>query len=213
MSYYNRDVLSNNIRKNMVLYITVTLFFIIGITIGAITIKALDYNEKQNLVLYMNKFFQIVDKEGIKGANIFSESLKNNFQTIFFIWLLSITVIGIPVTLFIISFRGFIVGFTVAFFIEGMGWKGLILTILAILPQNIIYIPCILALAGISIKFSLNVIKRNLSNGSAQQYKNNILNYTIFAGIIFVIMCFGSVVEAYLSPQLLKSISNYIIMQ
>jgi stage II sporulation protein M len=213
LSYYNRDVIANNIRKNMGIYITVTLFFVIGISIGAITIKALGYNEKQNLVLFMNKFFQIVDKEQIKGASIFYQSLKNNFQTIFFIWFLSITVIGIPVTLFIISFRGFIVGFAVAFFIDGMGLKGIILTILTILPQNIIYIPCIVALAAISIKYSLNVLKRNLGNGAVQHYRNNILNYTIIVSIIFVIMCFGSLVEAYLSPQLLKSISNYIIMQ
>lgn len=197
----------------MGVYLVVTLFFIIGLAVGSITVKVLDLNTKKELVLYLNRFFQIIDNESIKNISICYQSIKNNFQIVFFIWLLSITVIGIPVTLFIISFRGFILGFSVAFFVEGMGWKGLLLTIFAILPQNIVYIPCILGICAISLKFSINVLKRNLSNGVVNQYKSSILNYTLYVGAIFLVMCLGSVIEGYLSPVLIKAISGYIIMQ
>jgi stage II sporulation protein M len=213
LKYYNSDIIIKSIKKDIGLYFAVTLFFIIGLAVGSITVKVLDLNAKKELVLYLNRFFQIMDKESIKNINILYLSIKNNFQIVFFIWFLSITVIGIPVTLFVIAFRGFILGFSVAFFIEGMGWKGLLLTIFAILPQNIVYIPCILGIAALSLKFSLNVLKRNLSNGVVNQYKNSIFNYTMYVGILFFIMCLGSLVEAYLSPILIKAISGYIIMQ
>lgn len=213
MKYYKSDIVIKSIKKDFWLFAGSTLFFLVGLAIGSIAVKVLDLNQKNDLVVYLNRFFQIMDKENIKNSSIFYQSIKNNFQTVFFIWLLSITVIGIPVTLFIISFRGFIVGFTVAFFIEGLGWKGLLLTIFAILPQNIVYIPCIIGIAALSLKFSLNVLKRNLSNGVVNQYKNSIVNYTIFVGAIFLIMCIGSIIEAYISPLLIKAISGYIILQ
>jgi stage II sporulation protein M len=213
LKYYKSDIIIKRIKKDMGVYLVVTLFFIIGLAVGSITVKVLDLNTKKELVLYLNRFFQIIDNESIKNISICYQSIKNNFQIVFFIWLLSITVIGIPVTLFIISFRGFILGFSVAFFVEGMGWKGLLLTIFAILPQNIVYIPCILGICAISLKFSINVLKRNLSNGVVNQYKSSILNYTLYVGAIFLVMCLGSVIEGYLSPVLIKAISGYIIMQ
>jgi stage II sporulation protein M len=213
LNYYKSDIIIKSIKKDIKLYLAVTLFFIIGLAVGSITVKLLDINTKKELVLYLNRFFQIMDKESVKGISMFYQSIKNNFQTVFFIWLLSITVIGIPVTLFIVSFRGFIIGFSVALFIEGIGWKGILLTMFAILPQNIIYIPCILGISALSLKFSLNVLKRNLSNGVINQYKNSILTYTMYIGVIFLIMSLGSAIEAYLSPVLIKAISAYIIVQ
>lgn len=207
------DIIVAIIKRSKWVYLTVTIFFVLGLSIGALMVKALDFNQKKELVIYLNRFFQIMDKENVKGISILYQSLKNNFQTVFFIWLLSITVIGVPVTMFIISFRGFIIGFTAAFFIEGIGWKGVLLTIVAIVPQNIIYIPCLIAIASISLIFSLNVLKRNLTNGPMNQFKNSILNYTVSVFIIYMIMCIGSILEAYLSPALLKAISNYMSMQ
>lgn len=212
MKYFNSDFIFKSIRRDIWFYFGAAIFFIIGLAVGSIALKVLNFNQKTDLIVYLNRFFQIMDKEKVENVNIFYQSLKNNFQTVFFIWFLSITVIGVPVTLFIISFRGFIIGFTVSLFIEGMGWKGLLLSLLAVLPQNIIYIPCIIGIAGISLKFSFRILKRNLSNSVINQYKNSILTYTFCVGILFLIMSIGTFIEAYISPLLLKAISNYVVM-
>lgn len=209
---YN-DVVSKNIHENIGIYFTVTLFFAIGIAAGAFTIKALDYNKKQDLVIYLNNFFQILNSENIPNSQIFLQSLKNNFQTVFFIWLLSITIIGVPVTLFITTFRGFIIGFTVAFLIEGLGWKGLIFTSIAVLPQNILYIPCLLIISAFSLAFSLQAFRQKIRSTASIGVKNNIISYTVIVVIFFIIMCIGSAIEAYLSPVLIKSIASYMIVQ
>lgn len=211
MKRWNGDVIVKSIKKDMVLYLTAIIFLLIGLAVGSITVKVLDFNQKKDLIVYLNSFFQIIGNESVKSSSIFYQSFKNNFQTVFFIWLLSITVIGIPVTLFIIGFRGFILGFTISLFIEGIGWKGVLLSIIGVLPQNIIYIPCIIGIAALSLKFSLNVLKRNLSNGVVKQYKSSILSYTVYVIIIFLIMGIGTVIEAYITPILLKLISSYII--
>ncbi|TDT61923.1 stage II sporulation protein M [Fonticella tunisiensis] len=207
------EQLVKNIKENLGSYFMAVLFFTIGIAAGAFTVKALDNGQKQDLVIYLNRFFQILGNEQIKSTTILVQSLKNNFQTIFFIWLLSITIIGVPVTLFITSFRGFIVGFTISFLIQGLGWKGLLFTLVAVLPQNIIFIPCLIIISALSISFSVHSIKRKVRKGFINNVKGNMLSYTLSVGAILLIMLLGSLVEAYLSPILIKSLSAYMIVQ
>jgi stage II sporulation protein M len=193
-------------------YLISGVFLLIGVVVGSISVKVLDFSQKKELVVYMNKFFQLVTKEDINNFSVFFQAIKNNFQTVFFIWILSITVIGVPVTLFIISFRGFVIGFTIAFFVEGFGIKGLLLTIITILPQNLILIPCLIVISTISLKYSVGVLRKNLGYKNMNLPNFSILNYTITLGVIFLIMSVGSIYEAFLSTALIKMLSNYFMI-
>lgn len=204
---------ARNIRDNIGVYFVVTLFFTIGIAAGAFTVKALDYTQKQDLVSYLNRFFQILTSQNVDKGTIFFQSIKMNFETILFIWILSITVIGVPITLIITAFRGFIIGFTISFLIDGLGWKGIFFTLIAVIPQNIIYIPCLLIVSAISVSFSITVVRRKLKKNLIGASKINIASYTASVVIIFIIMSLGSLFEAYASPVLLKSISSYMTIQ
>lgn len=204
------DTLTRHIFENKGLYFIVTLFFAIGIAAGAFTVKALDFGQKQELVVYLDRFFQLLDKEQVNNTTIFYQSIKNNFQTVFFIWLLSITIVGAPITLFIDSFRGFIIGFTISFLIQGLGWKGVLFIAVAILPQNILYIPGVLILEAMSLGYALNMFKSKFRNSSGG-LRTSIYSYTVMALIIFVVMCVGSSIEAYISPAILKSLSGFMV--
>lgn len=213
MSNGINDALSRNIRENIGVYFTVTLFFAIGIAVGAFTVKALDYTQKQELVIYLNKFFQILDRETVNSFTILLQALKNNFLTVFLIWILSITIIGVPITLFIIAFRGFIVGFTISFLIQGLGWKGMLLALIAVLPQNILYIPCLLIISAVSMIFCLQIFRGKGKKGLSGSRKNGVISYTLAVAALFLVMSIGSAVEAYVSPFILKSLSSYMMIQ
>lgn len=207
------EILSRNIKENIGVYFTVTLFFAIGISVGAFTAKALDINQKQELVTYLNKFFQILNNQTVNKNAIFYQSFKNNLQTVFFIWFLGVTVIGIPFTLLITSFRGFIVGFTVSFLIQGIGWKGFILILTAVLPQNIVLIPCLLIISATSLCFSIQVFKTKIKRRIVNSIRSNIFSYTMTILIVFAFTIAGSLFEAYISPHILKTLSSYITIQ
>jgi stage II sporulation protein M len=207
------ELLSRNIKENIGVYFTVTLFFALGVSIGAFTVKALDVNQKQELVTYLNKFFQILNNQTVNKNAIFYQSIKNSFQTIFFIWFLGVTVIGIPVTLMITSFRGFIVGFTISFLIQGIGWKGFVLTLAAVLPQNIIFIPCLLIISATSLCFSIQIFKTKIRRKMVSGVKNNIFSYTTTISIIFAVTIVGSLIEAYIAPYILQALSSYMTIQ
>lgn len=88
------EALQKNIAENMWAYFVVTLFFAIGIATGAFTVKALDNNQKQELIIYLKGFFQTINGEKVNNGRVFYQTLKNNFQTVFLMWLLAITIIG-----------------------------------------------------------------------------------------------------------------------
>lgn len=205
--------LSKNIRENAGVYFTVTLFFAIGLSVGAFTVKALNINPKQDLVLYLNRFFQILNNQTVDRSAIFYQSLKANFQTIFFIWFLGVTIIGIPFILLITSFRGFIIGFTITFLIQGMGWKGFMLTLAAVLPQNILYIPCLLIISAVSLCFSIQVFRAKVKQKIMNSIRSNIFSYTSTVLILFAVMTLGSLIESYISPSILQAMSSYMTIQ
>lgn len=205
--------ISKNIKDNIGIYFIITLFFAIGIAVGAFTVKSLNADQKQDLVIYLNKFFQVMGSESVKDSAVLVQSVKNNLQTVFFIWLLGITFVGIPLSLFIILFRGFIIGFTVSFLMQGLGFKGVVFALAAVIPQNIIYIPCLLIITAISFSYSLQIFKRKLNKGIIVSIKTTILTYTASIFILFLIMCIGCLIEAYITPFLLKLLSSYMIIQ
>jgi stage II sporulation protein M len=212
MRMYNNEALSKHIRDNLGVYFIVILFFALGIATGAFTVKAMNTAQQQNLVKYLNSFFQVIRSDSVGAGKNLAWSLKNNFQTVFFLWIVGFTIIGIPFNLLITSFRGFLLGYTVAFLINSMSWKGLLFIIATILPQNIIYIPCLIVISAMSLSFSMKVLRKKGKNmGTGFGETNTVLSYSTKIAAIFVIMFLGSIIEAFISPALVRLMSTYMI--
>jgi stage II sporulation protein M len=206
-----RQGLSNHIKSNKYLYLLVLVFFSVGIAAGAFTVKALDEVQKQSLFKYIQGFFQVLTSQSVDSAAILKQSIINSVQTVAAIWILGITIIGIPVTLLVIGIRGFILGFTVGFLIDTLGWNGLLFTVAAIIPQNVVIIPCIIAISVFSLSFSLMIIKNRMSKRWTNNYWQKLLSYSINVIVLLLLSIIGSFIEAYIVPELLKLVSQYLI--
>ncbi len=205
-----REIVSRHIQDNLVIYFVVIMFLLIGISAGAFTVKALSDLQKQELIGYLRSFFQFISENTYDSFSILKQSLLNNIQTGVLIWLLGITIVGIPFILLLIALRGFIIGFTVGFLVEQMGVRGLFFALFSILPQNLLIIPCLVSIAVIGISFSLMLIKNKL----AKSYKTDVMRqFVIYSTIIattFSMILLGSMVEAYITPVFMKFVSTYM---
>lgn len=202
--------ISNHVKSNMGLYLLILAFFAIGIAAGAFTVRTLDDTQKQALMKYLQGFFQILTSQSIDSAAVLKQSITNNLQTVFIIWILGITIIGIPITVLVMGIRGFIIGFTVGFLINSLSWKGLFFTLLVVVPQNLIIIPCLLAISVLSVSFSLMIIKNRLSKRWTNNYWQKLLSYTLNIIVLLIVSILGSLVEAYLVPAFIKLFSSYL---
>lgn len=186
------------------------MFFIIGISSGAFTLKALGEQHKRELISYMQGFFQILSQRSINEFLVLKQSIINNLQTGILIWILGVTIIGIPFILLIVAIRGFIIGFTVGFLIEQMGLMGFSFSILAILPQNLFIVPGILIIAVIGISFSVMIIKSKLNRNYQVDIIRQFILYSTIIGSIFLLILIGSIIEAYITPIFMQLLSRYL---
>lgn len=172
--------------------------------------KALTQTENEELILYLQNFFRIVDSKVINNFSILKQSLLNNFQTGIIIWILGITVIGIPIILLLIAIRGFIIGFTVGIFVKQMGLKGVLFSLVSVLPQNILIVPATIFVGVLGISFSLMLVKSRTRNNRKYNVLNQFLLYSTVIAIIHIVIAAGCLIEAYITPFFIKLLSSYM---
>ena len=122
------------------------MVFVIGVSAGAFTVNGLSSLQRDELKNYLQGFLQLLDNQKTDSTELFKISLLENAKLIGVLWVLGITIIGIPFIYIIILLRGFITGFSAGFIIETLGMKGVFFTIAALVPKEIIIIPCLIAL-------------------------------------------------------------------
>ncbi|MFA5524262.1 MAG: stage II sporulation protein M [Tissierellales bacterium] len=206
-----KDAFYKNIKDNFTLYFLLALALMIGISAGAITVNILNEDQSQNLISFLDSFFKVLSQEKIDSFTLLKHSFINNFQTIIIIWILGITVIGLPIIIIIVVLRGFIVGFTVGFLINELGFKGFAFSLLTILPQNIFVIPGLIILAVLSINFSIKIVTSKTKRGSKFSFISELTSYSITTAMISVLIIIGSLVEAYITPIFMRLLLGYVV--
>lgn len=186
------------------------ILLVVGIVVGAITIKVLNVEEKNQILSFFNSFFKLLNKEDMNSSLLLKESLIGNMKTILIIWLTGVVIIGIPVIPIIVLLRGFAMGFTVGFLVNEFGLKGFLFSIFALLPQNIFIVPGIISISSIGISYSLNRVKGRKNRVLYKYSLTSFLNYSSIIFLFCILIVVGSLVEAYISPLFMKFIVDYV---
>ena len=63
------------------------------------------------------------------------------------IWILGLSVIGLPGILILDFLKGVLIGFTVGYLVGQYSWKGLLFALVSIAPQNLFIIPVLMMCA------------------------------------------------------------------
>ncbi len=117
------------------------------------------------------------------------------------------TVIGIPIVFGILIYRGFCLGYTISTFISTIGIaKGLAFVFSNMLLQTVIFIPAILAISVSGFKLYKSIVK----DKRKENVKIEIIRHTIFSALMTILLCLSSVVEVFVSNNLLKIIVKYL---
>ncbi|MGO1368795.1 MAG: stage II sporulation protein M [Senegalia sp. (in: firmicutes)] len=194
-----------HVKNNIFIYLALTIIIMIGISAGVITIKIMSQAQRSEISNFLSDFFKIIDKQKIQNTALLKNSILNNFKTGIVIWAMGIIVIGVPVTFTLILFRGFTIGFSIGFIISNFGFKGFLLSFLALTPQNIFIIPGFIILASLSTSHSINVIKSR-KNLKRESILKQIIPFSFFSLLTLVCFVIGGLIEAYITPYLIKFI-------
>ncbi|MDP4144814.1 MAG: stage II sporulation protein M [Bacillota bacterium] len=206
-SIKGKYLLTKHIQQNFWLYIICIFCLCTGFVLGVYTVKYMTDFEKSNLLNYLVGFTKSDALNSLDYKMILIQTIKNNIPVILFLWFLGLTLIGIPVILVIDVIKGFTIGFTVTFLTNSMGIKGVWMSLLGILPQNILYIPCIIVASVLAMEFSIMILKDSSKKAWTYNIHYKAASYSMFFIAIAVIMFLGFAFETYVTPNVIKLVA------
>ena len=192
-------------KENMHLYMFVSILFMMGVVFGALMVNALTLEQKQDLSRFLGSFFQTVSLDSEETSKLtLMDVFGLHFKWIMLIWLLGVSVVGLPLVLVLDFLKGMLVGFTVGILISQYAWKGMLFAIVSVVPQNVVIVPVIIISSVAAVSFSTYVVKHRFlqkTNGSAAP---TFITYTSLALSLIAVMFLVSLFEVYVSPLLIS---------
>lgn len=196
-----KDLLLNHIYENLKSYLIVIIIFIIGIIAGVIFINNTNETQSTEIINYINSFIESLKQDyHIDKVQLIKNSISDNLILIVSMWFIGSTVIGIPIVMGIVIFRGFCIGYTTASIIGVLGvQKGILFLFTTIFLQNIIFIPVIICMAISCIKLYKSIMK----DKRKENIKIEIIKHTLRSILLLLCLVLASLVEVYISSNLL----------
>lgn len=204
------ETIRRHLSDNIISYAVVVFFFILGISLGALTVSNIDIDTKSDVKAYIDNFISISRTDSVHSVEILKLSIKFNLITTGALFLAGLTYVGIIIVPMISTFRGFCLGFTVAFLTDSLGRGGFLLALVSILPQNLVYLPVLIILCVCSISLSFVVLRSKL-NRKSNEALTYIWSFGMTAVLLFFIMMGGSIIESYITPYLVKLVAPYLM--
>ena len=199
------SIIKDDVMNNAKSYFVVLVIFIVGIFLGVMFVNQI--NDKSQLEQYINTY--IDETKSIENVDYFKElqnDVKNNIILVILLWFAGTTIVGIPIVLGIILFRGFCLGYTIAACAYALGRvKGLIFVTITVLLQNIIFIPAIMILGVSSIKLYKSIIK----DRRKENIKGSIVKHTMISIIILITLIIASIIKTEISYRLIINLIKY----
>ena len=196
-----KDLILRHIYENFKLYLIVIIIFIIGIVAGVIFINNVNGEQATEIQNYITEFINLLKQDyHIDTGLLLKKSLSDNLILIITMWLLGSTVIGIPIVMGIVLFRGFCIGYSVSAIIATLGvQKGILFFTVTMLLHNLIFIPVIICMTISCMKLYKSIMK----DRRRENIKIEKIRHTLISIMLSLLLVVASLVESYVSTNLL----------
>ena len=163
-----------------------------------------DLKNKNNILLVISVIFIL----GLIFGSIYITILKNGEKTVS-MWLLGLSVIGLPIIFIMIFFKSFTLGFSVSSIFAKYGFKGIVGVFTYIIPSPIILSIFSLFLASYSIIISVKILKGAFTKQTIN-FKTFMGKYffILLVSILLSILC--ALFDAFVTPSFTKLFTNLI---
>lgn len=195
-------------REHQSLYWFTIVLFAMGIIFGAVLVNSLPLSQRQELYGFLQYFFNSLGQQGIQDTTLhFQESFGNYAKTVGIMWVLGLSIIGLPMILLILFLKGVVVGFTVGFLVNQMQWQGVTFAMIGVLPQNLLVVPALFIVGVSGISFSLRLIKTRLIS-KRDVIMPHFVGYSVLVVSMLAVLILASLFETFISPKLMQMVLN-----
>lgn len=197
------DKLLNNIKFDKKYVFFSIVLVILGIITGSLFIVILNSADKNLVIEYITDFIDSIKNNSINNIDIFKNTLLINYIIIIIISIIGFTYFFFPVNIIVLFYKAFIIGFSLAAFILTYKFKGILLSIIYIIPHSIINILLFSLLVSFTLKLSINMIKYIIKKKEVNM--RGYFNKYLYMFLIFIfLITLTSTYESFIVPKLIK---------
>lgn len=200
----------SSLKNSWPIYLLAFAALATGIAFGWLGVHALQTETLGQLTQYLDNFVNKANDVMIDRSQVVKNTVFNNLFFIGIIYILGLTVIGTPAILALLFARGYSLGFTVAFLTQEKAGEGVILALTSVVPQNILLIPAVFLASVAALSFSWLLIRR--FGNSKLPVMSGILGYHVLMLVVCCISAAAGIVEAFITPDLIKAAANFLKM-
>ena len=195
-----------------VVYFFILVLFLIGIIFGAVIVNSMDFKQKQDLLFYLDRFFgQLLEGPLVHKQDMLKSTIFYHITYMLLLFVLGLSVIGMPVIWILLFIKGLVVGFSVGFFVNAWGWQGLIFATASIAPQNLIIIPIYLVAGSLAMIFSLTLLRKIFARRVQQQpILQPLIQYASTFVVLIVALSLASVIETFIANEAMEVVIRWI---
>jgi stage II sporulation protein M len=189
----------------------VIFIVILGIISGTLFLMVLNENDKSEVINEIGTFMANINTNNINNLNSFKNSLIEGMILIILSWILGMSIIGVIFNIFFIYMKSFTIGFSISSFILVYKYKGILSSLIYVIPSQLINILIILILGVYTLLFSKYLFKMIFLKDKTVNLGKFFKKYVLVFGICIILCLVSSLCEAYLLPSLLKVIIKLFI--
>lgn len=183
------------------LFIFLISLGIVTIVLGILFYFLLSSGDKTSVDAVTKDYFEV--KTSYDYLSVLKESILKNSYNTFLIWVLGISVIGVIATVFIYFCELFSIGFTIGSIFNVYSTKGIIASLLYLIPTKICYIAVIFLLTFFAIKISYKLVLLCFTKQEIN-IKNEIRKHFKILLFSFISMIAISMLTAFIDPLLIN---------
>lgn len=198
---------ANHIQTHAIIYLFMCILLLTGIIFGAVLVNSMNFIQKQDLFFYLERFFNhILDEQDVDRFTLWKDSFYYHLKYLLLLFVLGLSVIGLPIIWILLFIKGLVIGFSVGFIVNQLGSEGLLFASLTIVPHNLIVIPIYIFAGTMAMLFSLFILRKIFSRRNADSLWQPFVNYIIIFSMLIILSIGASLVEVYVSGALMEAL-------
>ena len=194
---------TNKLAEQKKIYIFLIIVMLIGLILGIIYAVILNKSDHAIVTTSLDSFFTSIKNNDIDYKSALINSLVGNISFVTFIFLLGISIIGMPLIIFSLASSAFIFGFSLSSIIYTYHFNGILKAITYLFPHQLITLLMSLFLGFYALYFGIKLFKY-LFRGIDINLRSSMKRYLQVYIIVLLIFVLCSFIEVFLSPALIK---------
>ncbi len=194
---------TNKLVEQKKIYLFIIIMMTIGLIAGLVYAIILSESDHNLVAISLNSFFESIKNNDLNYSSAIINSLVGNISFITFVFLLGISIIGIPLIIICLMINAFIFGFSLSSIIYTYHLNGVLKAITYLFPHQVIVLLMNLFLGFYALYFGIKLFKY-LFKGKDINLRMSMKRYLqVYIFVLLVNIC-CSFIEVFLSPALIK---------